>query len=323
MNAPLFLRPVRALAPMEGLTDPPMRKILTRLAKNLGAPYDWAVSEFVRVTHYPLPAHVFYKYLPELRQGGRTESGTPVHAQLLGSNPETVAQSAATVASLGAHAVDLNFGCPAKTVNNHKGGAALLEDPQSVYRVCHAVRQAVDKGTPVSAKIRLGYRDDGRLPEIGFALKEAGVDWITVHARTKTDGYKPPAYWEKIAPLTLLGMPVIANGEIWSAFDAARCAKLAHTPHLMLGRGAVRRPDLVASIANGAALDWRSLCAYQLLFLAEKTDNPKGLIGRYKQWLGMLSQGYDEAAVLWQSVKKQNDANAIVALVQKSQSGAL
>lgn len=84
----LFNNPVRLLAPMEGLTDPLMRRVLTQIAYDLGSPYDWAVSEFIRVTHYPLPAHVFYKYVPELHTKGCTASGTPVHVQLLGNNPK-------------------------------------------------------------------------------------------------------------------------------------------------------------------------------------------------------------------------------------------
>ncbi|RKW42505.1 MAG: tRNA dihydrouridine(16) synthase DusC, partial [Moraxella sp.] len=89
----LFNHPVRLLAPMEGLTDPLMRRILTKIASDLGRPYDWSVSEFIRVTHYPLPAHVFYKYVPELHQNGETLSGTPVHIQLLGNNPNMMAES--------------------------------------------------------------------------------------------------------------------------------------------------------------------------------------------------------------------------------------
>ena len=100
----LFNNPVRLLAPMEGLTDPLMRRVLTQIAYDLGSPYDWAVSEFIRVTHYPLPAHVFYKYVPELHTKGCTASGTPVHVQLLGNNPETMAASALVAVSLGAKA---------------------------------------------------------------------------------------------------------------------------------------------------------------------------------------------------------------------------
>lgn len=306
-----FPHPVRLLAPMEGLTDPLMRRILTDIACTLGAPYDWAVSEFIRVTHYPLPAHVFYKFVPELHHGGRTASGTPVHIQLLGNNPETMAQSAVTAVGLGAAAIDLNFGCPAKTVNNHKGGSILLQEPEVLYHIISAVRQAVPSDIPVSAKIRLGYTDTSLMTDIGDAVRSANASWLTIHARTKVDGYKPPAYWDKVAPFTTLGMPIIANGEIWTADDAKRCIAEAGTPHLMLGRGAVTRPDLIASIAGLEGMDWATLYQYQLQFLADETENQNGLIGRYKQWLGMLTKGYTEADTLWHIIKKIKDKGEI------------
>ncbi|MDO4427756.1 MAG: tRNA-dihydrouridine synthase family protein, partial [Moraxella sp.] len=212
-------------------------------------------------------------------------------------------------------AIDLNFGCPAKTVNNHKGGSVLLDEPETLYAIISAVRNAVPSDIPVSAKIRLGYTDTSKMGEIGQAVKSANASWLTIHARTKTDGYKPPAYWDKIPPFTHLGLPIIANGEIWTADDARRCTEQAHTPHLMLGRGAVTRPDLLAGIHHGASLDWQRLIPYQLAFLNDTTDNQGGLVGRYKQWLGMLTKGYTEAETLWQVVKKLKTADEIRAVL--------
>lgn len=310
-----FARPVRLLAPMEGLTDPLMRQILTQIAYDLGRPYDWAVSEFIRVTHYPLPAHAFYKAVPELYHEGKTASGTPVHVQLLGNNPETMSESAVVAVSCGAVAIDLNFGCPAKTVNNHKGGSVLLDEPDTMYDIISAVRQAVPTDIPVSAKIRLGYTDTSKMDEIGQAVKSANASWLTVHARTKTDGYKPPAYWEKIEPFTKLGLPIIANGEIWNAEHAKHCTHQSQTPHLMLGRGAVTRPDLLAQIEHNKTLSWENLIPHQLTFLDDDTDNQHG-VGRYKQWLGMLTKGYPEAEQLWDIIKKEKDKANIIALLK-------
>lgn len=315
-----FNHPVRLLAPMEGLTDPLMRRILTQIASDLGRPYDWSVSEFIRVTHYPLPAHVFYKFVPELHTDGKTASGTPIHVQLLGNNPDTMSQSALTAVELGAHAIDLNFGCPAKTVNNHKGGSVLLDEPETVHDIILSVRQAVPAHIPVSAKIRLGYTDTSKMGEIGDAVRTAKASWLTVHARTKTQGYKPPAYWELIAPFNNLGMPIIANGEIWTADDAHRCTAQADTPHLMLGRGAVTRPDLIARIHDeDIQLPWDELITHQIAFLHDDTDNQSGLIGRYKQWLGMLTKGYAEAEHLWHTIKRLKNKDGIIqALIQSN-----
>lgn len=314
-----FDHPVRLLAPMEGLTDPLMRRILTQIATDLGCPYDWSVSEFIRVTHYPLPKHVFYKYVPELHTDGKTASGTPIHVQLLGNNPDAMSQSAVTAIDLGACAIDLNFGCPAKTVNNHKGGSVLLDEPDTLYHIINAVRKAVPSQFPVSAKIRLGYTDTSKMSEIGDAVRLARASWLTVHARTKTQGYKPPAYWKMIDHFTKLHLPIIANGEIWNADHAASCMTQANTPHLMLGRGAVTRPDLIAQIyQQPSCLNWERLIHYQLDFLNDKTDNHSGLVGRYKQWLGMLSKGYDEAEQVWHLIKRLKYKDDIIRTLTQS-----
>ncbi len=322
----LFANPVRLLAPMEGLTDPLMRQILTQIASDLGRPYDWSVSEFIRVTQHVLPAHVFYKYVPELRHDAKTASGTPIHIQLLGSEAQLMAENAAYAAELGAPAIDINFGCPAKTVNSHRGGSVLLDEPETMYQIISAVRQAVPVHIPVSAKIRLGYTDTSRMDDIKAAISDSGTDWLTIHARTKTQGYKPPAYWDKIQSFNTLDIPVIANGEIWNTEHAQNCMTQAGTEHLMLGRGAVTRPDLVARVdcgsddamLNAATLSWEAMVTHQIRFLEGQAKTEVILVGRYKQWLAMLIKGYSEAKVLWDSIKREKNKAAIISALQAS-----
>ena len=322
----LFANPVRLLAPMEGLTDPLMRQILTQIASDLGRPYDWSVSEFIRVTQHVLPAHVFYKYVPELRHDAKTASGTPIHVQLLGSEAQLMAENAAYAAALGAPAIDINFGCPAKTVNSHRGGSVLLDEPETMYQIISAVRQAVPVHIPVSAKIRLGYTDTSRMDDIKAAIEDSGADWLTIHARTKTQGYKPPAYWDKIQSFNTLDIPVIANGEIWNTEHAQNCMTQAGTEHLMLGRGAVTRPDLVARVdcvpddamLSAATLSWEAMVTHQIRFLEGQAKTEVILVGRYKQWLAMLIKGYSEAKVLWDSIKREKNKAAIISALQAS-----
>jgi len=322
----LFANPVRLLAPMEGLTDPLMRQILTQIASDLGRPYDWSVSEFIRVTQHVLPAHVFYKYVPELRHDAKTTCGTPIHIQLLGSEAQLMAENAAYAAELGAPAIDINFGCPAKTVNSHRGGSVLLDEPETMYQIISAVRQAVPVNIPVSAKIRLGYTDTSRMDDIRGAIDDSGADWLTIHARTKTQGYKPPAYWDKIQSFNVLDIPVIANGEIWNAEHAQNCMVQAGTEHLMLGRGAVTRPDLIAQVDrehsqtlnNEKTLLWQDLIAHQIKFLQGTAKSDIILVGRYKQWLAMLTKGYSEAKILWDSIKREKNKAAIISALQMS-----
>ncbi|WP_201573244.1 tRNA-dihydrouridine synthase [Psychrobacter sp. H8-1] len=324
----LFAHPVRLLAPMEGLTDPLMRQILTQIAADLGRPYDWSVSEFIRITQNVLPAHVFYKYVPELHHDAKTASGTPIHLQLLGSEAQLMAENAAYACELGAPAIDINFGCPAKTVNNHRGGSVLLDEPTIMYEIISAVRRAVPAHIPVSAKIRLGYTDTSRMDDIRGAIADSGADWLTIHARTKTQGYKPPAYWDKIQSFNSLDIPVIANGEIWDAEQAQNCMAQSGSQHLMLGRGAVTRPDLIAqvdgfkknleSLEAYTELSWQDLIAHQIKFLEGQAKNDIVLVGRYKQWLGMLTKGYREAQILWESIKREKNKATIISALQSS-----
>src|ERR1044071_9360271 len=183
-----------ALAPMEGLVDDVLRDVLTRVGG-----IDWCVTEFIRVNDQLLPSHLFHRHAPELAEGARTRAGTPMHVQLLGSDPACLADNAALACTLGAPVVDLNFGCPAKTVNKSRGGAVLLKEPDLLHAIVRAVRAATPAAIPVTAKMRLGSDCTSVALDCARALADGGASQIVVHARTKADGYKPPAHWEWIA----------------------------------------------------------------------------------------------------------------------------
>ncbi len=182
------------LAPMEGVMDHDMRDLLTGINT-----FDLCVTEFVRVTDTLLPNRVFYRTCPELRQGAKTSSGTPVRMQLLGSSPEYMALNAERAVKLGSPGIDINFGCPSKTVNKHRGGAILLRETDQLYAIVKAVRAAVPSSLPVTAKIRLGYEDKSQFLDNARAIEQAGASELAVHARTKAEGYRPPPIGNTLA----------------------------------------------------------------------------------------------------------------------------
>jgi tRNA-dihydrouridine synthase C len=258
---------------------------------------------------------VFTRIVPELLQGGRTLAGVPVRPQLLGSDPAVLADNAAVLADMGAQGIDLNFGCPAKVVNRHGGGAALLDEPELIARIVAAVRRAVPAHLPVSAKMRLGFNDDSRAEECAQAMADNGATELVVHARTKAHGYRPPAYWERIADVrAAVRVPVVANGEIWSVADALRCREISGCEQLMLGRGMVADPGLALAIraalapAGSAAVSevgWPALQPFMAEFwhiVCAKLER-RQQAGRLKQWLNYLRRRHPEAEVAYRALR--------------------
>lgn len=298
--------PRLVLAPMEGLADDILRCVLTRIGG-----YDWCVTEFVRVSDGLLPLAHFTRLSSELNNGARTAAGTPVRLQLLGSDPALMAANAARAAELDPFGIDLNFGCPAPTVNRNRGGAALLEEPELLHRIVRAVRAAVPPHLPVTAKMRLGIKDTEYALECAQALAAGGASELVVHGRTKEDGFKPPARWEWISHIReAVDIPVIANGEVWTPADYQAIRAATGCRDVMLGRGAVADPFLARRILSGEtrpdlAADW---CTLQPL-LAEfwhralRKAEPRHAPGRLKQWLGMMRRHFPQAEVLFLAVR--------------------
>lgn len=298
------------LAPMEGLLDEVLRAVLTH-----SGGYDHAVTEFARVSGTVLPTRFFRRMAPELDAGSRTAGGTPVHVQLLGSDPACMGDNAAQLARLAPAGVDLNFGCPAQTVNRHRGGAVLLDDPELLHRIVVAVRAAVPVSIPLSAKMRLGVADTGRAIECAQALSAGGAGALVVHARTKADGYRPPAHWEWVARIDdAVSVPVVANGEVWCAADWQRCRAVSGVADVMLGRGAVADPFLASRIRAGRleqpdaderAREWATLLPLLALFRERVKCKvaARHAPGRIKQWLHLLARNYPQAQQLFATLR--------------------
>ncbi len=309
-------------APMEGIVDHDVRELMSAVGG-----IDCCVTEFVRITTTALPPKVYYRYCPEIENQCRTRVGVPVRIQLLGGNPVPLALNAAKLARYGGKAIDLNFGCPAKMVNNNDGGASLLREPERIFEIVRAVRQAVPASVPVSAKIRLGFEDRSAYLDCAQAIYEAGATELTVHARSKADGYKPPAYWDYIGRINeAVPIPVIANGEIWTVEDYWRCREQSGCEDIMIGRGLLAKPDLglqiKAAVADEAyeAMTWIEVC--QLLYqfyLNTKDVYPKKHLGnRVKQWLVYLKRTYPEAVQMFDVIKRQREAKDIEQIFEEA-----
>ncbi len=312
------------LAPMEGLADYVLRDVLTSAGG-----FDGCVSEFVRVTGSLLPERVYERDTPEILHGGRTPSGTPMVVQLLGSDPEWLALNAAQAARLSPHGLDLNFGCPAKVVNRHGGGAMLLADPELLNRIVLAVRAAVPTHIAVTAKMRLGVSDTSLAIDCATALAEGGAASLVVHARTRDHGYRPPAHWEWIARIdAAVAIPVVANGEVWSVADWERCQAVSGCDDVMIGRGAVSDPFLASRIRglmdrSPSSEEWprvvHHIAGYMKKLQARVASRHEH--GRVKMWLSYLKQTWPQAAELHAAIRRLHDSRDIVAVLDQAQAG--
>lgn len=295
---------------MEGLADSVLRDVLTRVGG-----YDGAVTEFVRVSGSLLPSRTFRRICPELDNASRTRAGTPVLVQLLGSDPACLAENAAQLATLSPAGIDLNFGCPAPTVNRHGGGAMLLDDPDLLHRIVLAVRNAVPSDIPVTAKMRLGVRDTAKTLDCARALADGGIASLVVHARTKEEGYRPPAHWTWIARVReAVTVKVIANGEIWSVEDYRQCRAVSGCEDVMIGRGAVADPFLALRIKGmmdetPSSSDWHAL----LPLIVDYWEGVHARVlachapGRLKLLLGHFKRTWPEAIALHEVVRVIRD----------------
>ena len=300
--------PKLILAPMQGLTDAPMRDLLTRIGG-----YDECVSEFVRITHTVHSRVTWLRHVPEIARQNRTPSGIPCTTQLLGSDADMMAKNALEAVRLGVQTIDLNFGCPAPTVNKHQGGAILLREPERIRRIVSTVRQRLPENIPLTAKMRLGYEDSSRALECAQAIAQGGASRLAVHARTKIEGYRPPAHWEQIAPIRqALSIPVIANGDVFSLADYLAIRRTSGCQHVMLGRGAVITPDLARQIQRhnqglppqpAGFADYLVWIRRFFQLCREHAGDTPYPASRLKQWLGMMKTAHPQAAHLFTQLR--------------------
>lgn len=222
--------PYLFLAPMEGVGDRPFRQAMATIGG-----FDEAVTEFIRV---PINAHV--ESLARVYQSDELGS-IPLAAQVMGSSDTLIAQMGQELEKRGAPRIDLNCGCPSNTVTGKGAGSSLLKNPDHLFNIARSLVQAVT--IPVTIKMRSGYDDTTLFHENLFAAQDSGVSFITLHPRTKKEGYSAQANWDLIQQAKeLLKIPVVGNGDIKTTDDALNMLKSTRCDALMIGRGAVIDP---------------------------------------------------------------------------------
>lgn len=223
---------------MEGVGDRSFRRAIASIAG-----FDEAVTDFLRV---PTNAHV--KSLATQYQVDEI-TPIPLAAQIMGSDPELMAAMAQELEQRGAPRIDLNCGCPSNTVTGRGAGSSLLKDPKFLYENAKAIAKAVS--VPVTVKMRSGFDDTSLFHENLFAAQESGISFLTLHPRTKVDGYGPPANWDLIAQAKqLLKIPIVGNGDILNVSDALRMLSHTNCDALMIGRGSVINPFIFHQIRS-------------------------------------------------------------------------
>lgn len=287
--------------------------------------FTYAVSEFLRISHSVPGRAVIQRHVPELLTDCRTPTGLPVQVQLLGGDPDRLAAAAVVAVEAGAKAIDLNFGCPAPTVNRHDGGATLLKYPHRLRDIVRAVRSALPQSIPVSAKLRLGWDDVQAIHTNAEMAVEGGATWLTIHARTRTQGYAPPVDWPLVGRVReQVGIPVVANGDIHALDGFRRCREETGCTHFMLGRGALANPELPRQVATELGLiqrtepdsfDW----PMRLQRLIDRTPTTAvqltgRTVHRMKQWLRMAATFGEFRR--FDAIKRANSVDELFAILR-------
>jgi tRNA-dihydrouridine synthase B len=262
-------------APMAGVTDRPFRV----LCKKLGAGY--AVSEMVT------SRKDLWASLKTSRRADHTGEAAPIAVQIAGTDAQMMAEAAAYNIDRGAQIIDINMGCPAKKVCNKWAGSALMQDETLALQIVEAVVKAAQPhGVPVTLKMRTGWCDAQKnAVTIARAAEDAGVQMLTVHGRTREQGYSGFAEYDTIAAVkAAVNVPVVANGDIDSPHKAS--AVLAHTKAdaVMIGRAAQGRPwifrEVAHYLATGQTLPEPGYAEIKQLLIEHLHDH-YGLYGEY------------------------------------------
>lgn len=299
---PVRVSPACVLAPMEGITDRPFRTLI----RSLGG-CGLTVTEFV--SSEAMSRQVAKAW----RMAELSPEEHPVSIQIYGRDPARMAESARYCQDLGADIVDLNLGCPSKAVTGGCAGSALMRDVPLSQRIFAAVRAAIT--VPMTVKMRLGWDHTClNAPEVARIAQEEGAAMITVHGRTRSDAYKGSADWAAVGEVKrAIGLPLLVNGDILTVEDAETALSQSGADGVMVGRGTMRDPWILRSIADHFAgrpayeptLDERRdvlLRYFRLLADTSPIDPDRYALGKMKKVTGYFTRGLPYGARLREMV---------------------
>ncbi len=299
-------------SPLAGVSDQIFRKFVRRWS-----PKALLFTEMVNAKSLEL-GHGEEKVI-ELSE----ESG-PIGVQLFDHRPDSMIDAAIKAESSGAFLIDINMGCPVKKIARKGGGSALLKEPELAQLIVKEVSKAIS--IPLTVKIRLGW-DESTSDPVSFALglQDAGAQLITVHGRTRKQGFSGNANWEAISKIKKsLDIPVIANGDIRNSRDAIECLKITNADGVMIGRASMGAPWLVgqidAEIKNQKTFkepDAKmkvSLSLEHLKLLVSKKGNHGLLIAR--KHMNWTCRGFQGASTLRQKLVRASTPNEAIKLLE-------
>ncbi|HEX5234043.1 MAG TPA: tRNA dihydrouridine synthase DusB [Silvibacterium sp.] len=336
----VHVSPATALAPMAGVTDTVFRRFIRNASLFTSeSPSSSAANVEAAITNQQSGCGLIMTEftsadgLSRMRESKRKRYLTfyddehPIAAQIFGSNPETLADAARIVQDTGFDMVDLNLGCPAKRVVACNGGSGLLRDLPLIAEIFKTIRAAVS--IPFTVKFRLGWNDNHIVcVELARLAQESGLAAVSLHARTREQGYTGQARWEWIAAIkNAVTIPVIGNGDVRTPEDAAALVAETNCDAVMIGRAAPANPWIFRQIAQYTSSGrydqptdddrYHMIRTYFEMLLAESDTNGKETQGKMKQFASWFTHGVAGGAALRRSIYEAKTGEAILTAVQQ------
>jgi tRNA-dihydrouridine synthase B len=312
---PIAVWPPLILAPMSGVTNRTMRALYRPFGLGL------TVTEFVSSNAL---AYGSKRTMEMIDQHGLEK---PVSTQLWGDDPATMAAAAKIVRECGADIVDINFGCPAPKVTKTNGGSACLRDPERCEAIMRAVVAAVD--APVTMKMRLGWSENALVYiDVAQRAQRAGVQAVTLHARTAKQFYKGSADWEHIARLKRsLDIPVIGNGDLDDAQVAMERMRTSGVDAIMLGRATLGNPWLISQIRDlmegrparplPSAADRLRFCIVHYRTMLDELGEARA-VPQMRKHVALYLKGIPGAAVLRERIMRIVESDAAIGAIEET-----